>query len=122
MDVDFCVHSSDASPRHSWILDFNLLRSGKFALRPPRGNLGGLPLFHLLLGDHVKNIVFSCGEYEARNYGILTVPLRWFAKLMAALGQFLLGLSTDLMKWHSLSFFTSPAPRNQGRGVHGETL
>ncbi|KAF9647035.1 hypothetical protein BDM02DRAFT_2819645 [Thelephora ganbajun] len=42
-----------------------------------------LTCYDRLLGDHVKNIVFSCSEYEARNYG-----------------RFLLGLLTDLLKWH----------------------
>ncbi|KAH7888047.1 transcription factor/nuclear export subunit protein 2-domain-containing protein [Phlebopus sp. FC_14] len=35
-----------------------------------------------LLGDHVKTVVFSCSEYEAKNYG-----------------RFLLGILTDLWKW-----------------------
>ena len=25
---------------------------------------------HQLLGDHVKVVLFSCSEYEARNYGL----------------------------------------------------
>ena len=25
-----------------------------------------------LLGDHVKVVIFSCSEYEARNYGLLS--------------------------------------------------
>jgi len=50
----------------------------------------GTPGFHTLmcydrlLGDHVKVVVFSCTEYEARNYG-----------------RFLLGLLSDLHKWHT---------------------
>jgi THO complex subunit 2 len=53
-----------------------------------------------LLGDHVKNIVFSCSEYEARNYGISFHFLCVRLKLMVALGRFLLGLLTELLKWH----------------------
>ncbi|CDO68724.1 hypothetical protein BN946_scf184652.g51 [Trametes cinnabarina] len=51
-------------------------------------HLQGTPGFHTLmcydklLGDHVKAVVFSCSEYEARNYG-----------------RFLLGILTDLWKW-----------------------
>ncbi|OSD04328.1 hypothetical protein PYCCODRAFT_1444038 [Trametes coccinea BRFM310] len=51
-------------------------------------HLQGTPGFHTLacldklLGEHVKAVVFSCSEYEARNYG-----------------RFLLGILTDLSKW-----------------------
>ncbi|KIK65595.1 hypothetical protein GYMLUDRAFT_70692 [Collybiopsis luxurians FD-317 M1] len=50
----------------------------------------GTPGFHTLacydkiLGDQIKVILFSCSEYEARNYG-----------------RFLLGILSDLNKWHS---------------------
>ncbi|KAF5393664.1 hypothetical protein D9757_000298 [Collybiopsis confluens] len=50
----------------------------------------GTPGFHTLacydkiLGDQIKVILFSCSEYEARNYG-----------------RFLLGILSDLHKWHS---------------------
>jgi len=57
-------------------------------------------LFHQLLGDHVKNIVFSCSEYESRNYGAFVVFLRPSSVLTAMIGRFLLGLLTDLLKWH----------------------
>ena len=57
-------------------------------------------LFHQLLGDHVKNIVFSCSEYESRNYGILVVSFHSSSVLMVMTGRFLLGLLTDLLKWH----------------------
>ncbi|THV05422.1 hypothetical protein K435DRAFT_647314 [Dendrothele bispora CBS 962.96] len=49
----------------------------------------GTPGFHTLscydkiLGDQLKVILFSCSEYEARNYG-----------------RFLSGVLTDLYKWH----------------------
>ncbi|KAK7061446.1 THO complex subunit 2 [Favolaschia claudopus] len=49
----------------------------------------GTPGFHTLmcynkiLGDHVRVILFSCSEYEARNYG-----------------RFLRGVLSDLLKWH----------------------
>ncbi|KAL0580932.1 THO2 plays a role in transcriptional elongation [Marasmius crinis-equi] len=42
-----------------------------------------LSCYDKLLGDPAKAILFSCSEYEARNYG-----------------RFLLGLLTDLLKWH----------------------
>ncbi|KAK7060210.1 THO2 plays a role in transcriptional elongation [Paramarasmius palmivorus] len=42
-----------------------------------------LACYDKLLGDPVKVILFSCSEYEARNYG-----------------RFLLGILTDLSKWH----------------------
>ncbi|TFY55341.1 hypothetical protein EVG20_g9356 [Dentipellis fragilis] len=42
-----------------------------------------LMVYDKLLGDHVKTVVFSCSEYEARNYG-----------------RFLLGILTDLYKWY----------------------
>ncbi|KAF7353062.1 THO complex subunit 2 [Mycena venus] len=49
----------------------------------------GTPGFHTLmcynkiLGDHVRVVLFSCSEYEARNYG-----------------RFLRGVLADLLKWH----------------------
>ncbi|RDB20480.1 THO complex subunit 2 [Hypsizygus marmoreus] len=42
-----------------------------------------LNLYDKLLGDHVKVVLFSCSEYEAHNYG-----------------RFLLGVLSDLYKWH----------------------
>ena len=62
--------------------------------------LGCLLLSHQLLGDHVKNIVFSCSEYEARNYGTLIALLSPCFSLTVTLGRFLLGLLMDLLKWH----------------------
>ncbi|KIK99679.1 hypothetical protein PAXRUDRAFT_822444 [Paxillus rubicundulus Ve08.2h10] len=41
-----------------------------------------LMCYDKLLGDHIKTVVFSCSEYEAKNYG-----------------RFLLGVLTDLWKW-----------------------
>ncbi|KAF8165073.1 transcription factor/nuclear export subunit protein 2-domain-containing protein [Crassisporium funariophilum] len=49
----------------------------------------GTPGFHTLgcydklLGDHVKVVIFSCSEYEARNYG-----------------RFLLSILRELLNWH----------------------
>ncbi|KAI0254213.1 transcription factor/nuclear export subunit protein 2-domain-containing protein [Lactifluus subvellereus] len=43
-----------------------------------------LMVYDRLLGDHIKVVVFSCSEYEAKNYG-----------------RFLLGILTDLYKWFS---------------------
>ncbi|EPQ59661.1 hypothetical protein GLOTRDRAFT_136479 [Gloeophyllum trabeum ATCC 11539] len=42
-----------------------------------------LMVYDKLLGDHVGAVLFSCSEYEARNYG-----------------RFLLGLLTDTLKWY----------------------
>ncbi|KAL4082005.1 transcription factor/nuclear export subunit protein 2-domain-containing protein [Scleroderma yunnanense] len=41
-----------------------------------------LMVYDKLLGDHVKTVIFSCSEYEAKNYG-----------------RFLLGILADLWKW-----------------------
>ncbi|KAI0082601.1 hypothetical protein K474DRAFT_1655406 [Panus rudis PR-1116 ss-1] len=41
-----------------------------------------LKCYDKVLSDHIKVVVFSCSEYEARNYG-----------------RFLLGILTDLWKW-----------------------
>lgn len=41
-----------------------------------------LMVYDRLLGDHVKTVIFSCSEYEAKNYG-----------------RFLLSLLADLWKW-----------------------
>ncbi|KAI6151770.1 transcription factor/nuclear export subunit protein 2-domain-containing protein [Pisolithus tinctorius] len=41
-----------------------------------------LMVYDKLLGDHVKAVIFSCSEYEAKNYG-----------------RFLLSLLADLWKW-----------------------
>ncbi|KAJ3723327.1 transcription factor/nuclear export subunit protein 2-domain-containing protein [Lentinula raphanica] len=43
-----------------------------------------LACYDKILGDQIKVILFSCSEYEARNYG-----------------RFLLGVLSDLHKWHS---------------------
>uniref|UniRef100_A0A0W0FKZ3 THO complex subunit 2 n=1 Tax=Moniliophthora roreri TaxID=221103 RepID=A0A0W0FKZ3_MONRR len=45
-----------------------------------------LACYDKVLGDPVKVILFSCSEYEARNYGESR--------------RFLLGILTDLSKWH----------------------
>ncbi|RDX55708.1 hypothetical protein OH76DRAFT_1461168 [Lentinus brumalis] len=42
-----------------------------------------LQCYDKILGEHVKVVVFSCSEYEARNYG-----------------RFLLGILTDISKWY----------------------
>ncbi|OSX60384.1 hypothetical protein POSPLADRAFT_1058548 [Postia placenta MAD-698-R-SB12] len=41
-----------------------------------------LMCYDKILGDHIKVVIFSCSEYEAKNYG-----------------RFLLGVLTDLSKW-----------------------
>ncbi|KAG9317173.1 transcription factor/nuclear export subunit protein 2-domain-containing protein [Chiua virens] len=49
-----------------------------------QGTLGfpTLMCYDKLLGDHIKTVIFSCSEYEAKNYG-----------------RFLLGVLMDLWKW-----------------------
>ncbi|TBU49613.1 transcription factor/nuclear export subunit protein 2-domain-containing protein [Dichomitus squalens] len=41
-----------------------------------------LQTYDKILGEHIKVVIFSCSEYEARNYG-----------------RFLLGVLTDIQKW-----------------------
>ena len=78
MDADFCVQfvrvmHLQGTPGFWTLTCYDRVSSHYVRLG---GDLGGLPLSYQLLGDHVKNIVFSCSEYEARNYGILIVFLR----------------------------------------------
>jgi THO complex subunit 2 len=57
-----------------------------------------------LLGDHIKVVVFSCSEYEAKNYGPSSLcPAGLYPRLTSRLrvGRFLLGILTDLYKWFS---------------------
>lgn len=61
-----------------------------------------------LLGDHIKVVVFSCSEYEAKNYGawyFSSLSLRRFNCYLYtsrnSVGRFLLGILTDLYKWFS---------------------
>ena len=78
MDADFCVHFVRVMHLQGTPGFWTLTCYDRVSLHYVRlgGDLEGLPLSYQLLGDHVKNIVFSCSEYEARNYGILTVSLR----------------------------------------------
>jgi THO complex subunit 2 len=48
----------------------------------------------------VKVVIFSCSEYEARNYGMLYGFRLPDYLLTSLLGRFLLGILTDLWKWH----------------------
>jgi THO complex subunit 2 len=50
------------------------------------------------LGDHVKVVLFSCSEYEARNYGKHNVYLKGQG-LYTPVGRFLRGIMTDLYSW-----------------------
>jgi THO complex subunit 2 len=57
-----------------------------------------------LLGDHIKVVVFSCSEYEAKNYGVIffffsAALLSYISRY--SVGRFLLGILTDLYKWFS---------------------
>lgn len=102
MDADFCVQfvrvmHLQGTPGFWTLTCYD--RVSPLLVRPG-GDLSSLFLSHQLLGDHVKNIVFSCSEYEARNYGTPIVSLCLCSPLMMTLGRFLLGLLTDLLKWH----------------------
>lgn len=57
-------------------------------------------LINQLLGDHVKVVVFSCSEYEARNYGNYGLLSYDAATYWFCTGRFLLGILKDLWKWH----------------------
>jgi len=102
MDADFCVQFVRVMHLQGTPGFWTLTCYDRVSLHPVHlgDDLCGLPLSHQLLGDHVKNIVFSCSEYEARNYGILIVFLHSSSMLMTMVGRFLLGLLTDLLKWH----------------------
>lgn len=102
MDADFCVQfvrvmHLQGTPGFWTLTCYDRVRSHPIHLGD---NFNGLPLYYQLLGDHVKNIVFSCSEYEARNYGMLIDSLQSGSMLMVMIGRFLLGLLTDLLKWH----------------------
>jgi THO complex subunit 2 len=102
MDADFCVQFVRVMHLQGTPGFWTLTCYDRVGLHSVhiRDALSGLPLTYQLLGDHVKNIVFSCSEYESRNYGILIVFLRLSLMLMTTIGRFLLGLLTDLLKWH----------------------
>lgn len=51
-----------------------------------------------LLGDHVKVVVFSCSEYEARNYGMSTSAPKYTITHFHE-GRFLLNILKDLWAW-----------------------
>ena len=102
MDADFCVQfvrvmHLQGTPGFWTLTCYDRVSSLLVHLGD---DLTSLPLFYQLLGDHVKNIVFSCSEYEARNYGTHISFLYSFSTLTVMLGRFLLGLLTDLLKWH----------------------
>ncbi|KAI0091900.1 transcription factor/nuclear export subunit protein 2-domain-containing protein [Irpex rosettiformis] len=59
-----------------------------------------LNTYDKLLSDHIKTVIFSCTEYEAQNYG-----------------RFLLGILTDLYKWHQDEQLFSSDNRSKGTRV-----
>ena len=70
-------------------------------LTAPSGDHSPLTrVFVQLLGDHIKVVVFSCSEYEAKNYGMWS-PSQFCVRLSLPVGRFLLGILTDLYKWFS---------------------
>ena len=102
MDADFCVQFVRVMHLQGTPGFWTLTCYDRVSPHPAHlvDDPGSLLLSHQLLGDHVKNIVFSCSEYEARNYGILIVFLHSSSMLTMVVGRFLLGLLTDLLKWH----------------------
>ncbi|KAJ7755620.1 transcription factor/nuclear export subunit protein 2-domain-containing protein [Mycena maculata] len=62
-----------------------------------------LQCYNKILGDHVSVVLFSCSEYEARNYG-----------------RFLRGVLADLAKWHSdqTQYTTDSQTVNRGGVVY----
>jgi THO complex subunit 2 len=48
----------------------------------------------------VKVVLFSCSEYEAHNYG-MTYRFTPTLSLIHASGRFLLGILSDMDKWHA---------------------
>ena len=71
MDADFCaqfikVIHTQGTPGFSTLMCYD-----KVGLGNPRPCccLMRLTFSSQLLGDHVKVVIFSCSEYEARNYG-----------------------------------------------------
>lgn len=77
MDADFCVQfvrimHLQATPGFWTLTCYDRVSPLLVLLADDLGSSLPSPQ---LLGDHVKNIVFSCSEYEARNYGVLVAPL-----------------------------------------------
>ena len=77
MDADFCVQFVRVMHLQGTPGFWTLTCYDRVSWLPVHfgGDLSSLSLSYQLLGDHVKNIVFSCSEYEARNYGIPIVFL-----------------------------------------------
>jgi hypothetical protein len=101
MDADFCaqfikVLHTQGTPGFSTLLCYDKV---DFHFKPSRKTLSE-PSPLQLLGDHVKVVVFSCSEYEARNYGMqcLLPPTRELT-LHNHTGRFLVGILKDLWKW-----------------------
>jgi hypothetical protein len=73
-------HQSYTYPRDTWLSYTFVLRQGMCHWA-----------FHIsicaqreasqLLGDHVKVVIFSCSEYEARNYGLSTLFRLFFVDM-----------------------------------------
>jgi THO complex subunit 2 len=57
--------------------------------------------FLQLLGDHVKVVLFSCSEYEARNYVCCCIA-KWSSKSesMKSTGRFLSSVWRSILNWY----------------------
>ena len=96
MDADFCaqfikVMHTQGTPGFHTLMCYDKVRiySGIFRVFIPQK----------LLGDHVKVVLFSCSEYEARNYGKISIIVL-FSYCNDDQGRFLLGVLMDLHKWN----------------------
>ena len=83
MDADFCaqfikVLHTQGTPGFSTLMCYDKVSYVQIILR----NHLNIITPHQILGDHVKVVVFSCSEYEARNYG-----MRVYSALHSAVGS-----------------------------------
>ena len=87
MDADYCAQVIKAvhimgTPGFSTLMTYDKVKV-KILWYP-------IPLVHLLafvqlLGDHIKVVVFSCSEYEAKNYGMWIAALPPFSRLLISI-------------------------------------
>ena len=90
-------HQSHALVRHAGILYLEHVWQGlaHFLVR-----CGEILTILQLLSEHIKAVIFTCTEYEARNYGNCQFFHNTDTVLIQVLGRFLSAILTDLYKWH----------------------
>jgi THO complex subunit 2 len=74
MDADYCAQVIKAihtmgTPGFSTLMVYDKVRRASRIALPASDSLKCYPCVYQLLGDHIKVVVFSCSEYEAKNYG-----------------------------------------------------